>query len=235
MSDRIVYKLMSAAELQQMQRDGVFHGSPADIADGYIHLSCDNTPRLPQRWSSTSAGSTALCWPLWTCRRLEILCAGSPHAADSFFRTSMVSCRSKRWYRSQRWSEPLMGGSSCPLRAWLPCPRSTPRSCRNAKARAIRRALRGNGWVAPAGSPPGKVGAAAAVMGDIAHRGTNEPARQDARARLPSGWRRRGELWNRFSDSPSRTAVTLSLRDYQRCNAARPMVNAIGVAVCAGT
>jgi uncharacterized protein (DUF952 family) len=40
MSDRIVYKVMSAAELQQMRRDGVFRGSPADIADGYIHLSC---------------------------------------------------------------------------------------------------------------------------------------------------------------------------------------------------
>jgi uncharacterized protein (DUF952 family) len=40
MSDRIVYKVMSAAELEQMQRDGVFRGSPADIADGYIHLSC---------------------------------------------------------------------------------------------------------------------------------------------------------------------------------------------------
>ena len=40
MPDRIVYKVMSAAEAQQMQRDGVFHGSPADIADGYIHLSC---------------------------------------------------------------------------------------------------------------------------------------------------------------------------------------------------
>jgi uncharacterized protein (DUF952 family) len=39
MSDRIVYKVMSAAELIQMQRDGVFRGSPADIADGYIHLS----------------------------------------------------------------------------------------------------------------------------------------------------------------------------------------------------
>ncbi|MDB6083045.1 MAG: hypothetical protein JWN43_926, partial [Gammaproteobacteria bacterium] len=23
-----------------MRRDSVFHGSPADIADGYIHLSC---------------------------------------------------------------------------------------------------------------------------------------------------------------------------------------------------
>ena len=40
MPDRIVYKIMSAAELQQIQRDGVFHGSPVDIADGYIHLSC---------------------------------------------------------------------------------------------------------------------------------------------------------------------------------------------------
>jgi len=40
MLDRIVYKVLSVAELRQMQRDGVFHGSPADIADGYIHLSC---------------------------------------------------------------------------------------------------------------------------------------------------------------------------------------------------
>jgi uncharacterized protein (DUF952 family) len=40
MPDRIVYKIMSSAELQQMQRDGVFRGSPVDIADGYIHLSC---------------------------------------------------------------------------------------------------------------------------------------------------------------------------------------------------
>ena len=40
MFDRIVYKIMSVAEHKQMQRDGVFRGSTADIADGYIHLSC---------------------------------------------------------------------------------------------------------------------------------------------------------------------------------------------------
>src|SRR5580698_5298729 len=40
MLDRIVYKIMSAAELEQMQRDGEFRGSPADGRDGYIHLSC---------------------------------------------------------------------------------------------------------------------------------------------------------------------------------------------------
>jgi uncharacterized protein (DUF952 family) len=39
MSDRIVYKIMSAEELTRMRRDGVFAGSPVDIADGYIHLS----------------------------------------------------------------------------------------------------------------------------------------------------------------------------------------------------
>jgi uncharacterized protein (DUF952 family) len=39
MPDRIVYKIMSDTEHQQMQHDGVFRGSPADIADGYIHLS----------------------------------------------------------------------------------------------------------------------------------------------------------------------------------------------------
>jgi uncharacterized protein (DUF952 family) len=31
---------MSSTELEQMQRDGLFRGTPADIADGYIHLSC---------------------------------------------------------------------------------------------------------------------------------------------------------------------------------------------------
>ena len=39
MVDRIVYKIMSAAELTRMRDDGVFRGSSADIADGYIHLS----------------------------------------------------------------------------------------------------------------------------------------------------------------------------------------------------
>jgi uncharacterized protein (DUF952 family) len=40
MVDQIVYKIMSIAELERMRCDGVFQGSPADIADGYIHLSC---------------------------------------------------------------------------------------------------------------------------------------------------------------------------------------------------
>jgi uncharacterized protein (DUF952 family) len=39
MPDRIAYKIMLATEMQQMQRDGLFRGSPADVADGFIHLS----------------------------------------------------------------------------------------------------------------------------------------------------------------------------------------------------
>src|ERR1700761_8841911 len=31
---------MFDVELKQLERDGVFRGSPADVADGYIHLSC---------------------------------------------------------------------------------------------------------------------------------------------------------------------------------------------------
>jgi uncharacterized protein (DUF952 family) len=40
MLDRIVYKIMSAADLTELRRDGVFRGSAVDIADGFIHLSC---------------------------------------------------------------------------------------------------------------------------------------------------------------------------------------------------
>ena len=34
-----VYKIMTADEFGQLQRVGVFHGAPIDLADGYIHLS----------------------------------------------------------------------------------------------------------------------------------------------------------------------------------------------------
>jgi len=38
--DRIVYKIMSSPERQRTRDDGEFRGSPADVADRYIHLSC---------------------------------------------------------------------------------------------------------------------------------------------------------------------------------------------------
>jgi uncharacterized protein (DUF952 family) len=39
MSDRVAYKIMSANELEQLQRTDTFRGTSVDLADGYIHLS----------------------------------------------------------------------------------------------------------------------------------------------------------------------------------------------------
>lgn len=33
------YKILTANQWAQFQSDGVFHGAPVDLADGYIHLS----------------------------------------------------------------------------------------------------------------------------------------------------------------------------------------------------
>ena len=33
------YKILTADQWAQFQTDGVFHGAPVDLADGYIHLS----------------------------------------------------------------------------------------------------------------------------------------------------------------------------------------------------
>jgi uncharacterized protein (DUF952 family) len=36
------YKVLSADQWAQFQADGIFHGAPIDLADGYIHLSSAN-------------------------------------------------------------------------------------------------------------------------------------------------------------------------------------------------
>jgi uncharacterized protein (DUF952 family) len=33
------YKILTADQWAQFEADGVFHGAPVDVADGYIHLS----------------------------------------------------------------------------------------------------------------------------------------------------------------------------------------------------
>ncbi len=33
------YKILTAEQWAQFQAEGVFHGAPVDLADGYIHLS----------------------------------------------------------------------------------------------------------------------------------------------------------------------------------------------------
>jgi uncharacterized protein (DUF952 family) len=37
----IAYKVLTGAEMAAFQLDGVFLGSPADLADGFIHLSTE--------------------------------------------------------------------------------------------------------------------------------------------------------------------------------------------------
>ncbi len=39
MSEAIAYKVLTAEQLAQLERDGRFAGAPVDLADGYIHLS----------------------------------------------------------------------------------------------------------------------------------------------------------------------------------------------------
>jgi uncharacterized protein (DUF952 family) len=39
MTNRVAYKIFALAEFEAFRRDGVFVGSPADVADGFIHLS----------------------------------------------------------------------------------------------------------------------------------------------------------------------------------------------------
>ncbi|MCE2574460.1 DUF952 domain-containing protein [Komagataeibacter sp. FNDCR2] len=39
MTERIVYKILTAAEHEHFVRMGSFAGSPVDVADGFIHLS----------------------------------------------------------------------------------------------------------------------------------------------------------------------------------------------------
>jgi uncharacterized protein (DUF952 family) len=36
------YKVLTADQWAQFERDGIFHGAPVDLADGYIHLSTED-------------------------------------------------------------------------------------------------------------------------------------------------------------------------------------------------
>jgi len=38
--DRYIYKVLTGEQWRKFQQDAVFKGSPVDVADGFIHLSC---------------------------------------------------------------------------------------------------------------------------------------------------------------------------------------------------
>lgn len=36
------WKILTAEQKETLQSDGIFHGAPVDLADGYIHMSADD-------------------------------------------------------------------------------------------------------------------------------------------------------------------------------------------------
>jgi uncharacterized protein (DUF952 family) len=58
MAERIAYKVMTAAEFARMQREQMFHGSSADLADGFIHMS--TAAQLPVTLDKHFHGQTDL-------------------------------------------------------------------------------------------------------------------------------------------------------------------------------
>ena len=58
MADVIAYKILTTMQFSELQREEVFRGSPADRADGYIHLS--TAPQLSGTLEKHYAGQTGL-------------------------------------------------------------------------------------------------------------------------------------------------------------------------------
>lgn len=52
------FKILTAAQWAQFEADGIFHGAPVDIADGYIHLS--TAEQLQGTLDKHFAGQTGL-------------------------------------------------------------------------------------------------------------------------------------------------------------------------------
>jgi uncharacterized protein (DUF952 family) len=52
------YKILTAAQWVQFQANGIFHGAPIDLADGYIHLSAAD--QLQGTLDKHFAGQTGL-------------------------------------------------------------------------------------------------------------------------------------------------------------------------------
>lgn len=56
-----VIKLLRPEEWAQFEADGIFHGAPADLADGYIHLSTpDQVEATAAKWFAGVEGLVRL-------------------------------------------------------------------------------------------------------------------------------------------------------------------------------
>lgn len=54
----IAYKILTADQWAQFERDGVFTGAPVDVADGYIHMS--TAEQLEETLTKHFAGQSGL-------------------------------------------------------------------------------------------------------------------------------------------------------------------------------
>ncbi|MCU0728655.1 MAG: DUF952 domain-containing protein [Sphingopyxis sp.] len=52
------FKILTAQQWTEFARNGIFHGAPIDVADGYIHLS--TTDQLAETLARHFAGQTGL-------------------------------------------------------------------------------------------------------------------------------------------------------------------------------
>lgn len=57
----VAYKVLTAGQMAQLERDGIFRGAPVDLADGYIHLS--TAEQLAETIDKHFAGQEGL----WIC------------------------------------------------------------------------------------------------------------------------------------------------------------------------
>ena len=56
--ETVAYKVLTAAEMAMLEHEGSFVGSPADLADGFVHLS--TAEQLPGTLDRHYAGQTDL-------------------------------------------------------------------------------------------------------------------------------------------------------------------------------
>lgn len=111
--NRIAYKVLTADEASRMRHEGRFHGSPVDLADGFIHMS--TASQLPVTIKRHFAGQAGLMIAAVDLYGWATRCAGSRHAAASSSRISTASCRSRPWWHGVRSRGPGRGAETTRL------------------------------------------------------------------------------------------------------------------------
>jgi beta-hydroxylase len=108
---------MSSEELQQTQRNGVFHGSPVDRTDGYIHLSF--VSQVGATLDRHFGGVEDLILVAVDLTRLGDSLRWEPARGGELFPHICGHLPMEAVARSERWNEPQMERSDCRLNGTL--------------------------------------------------------------------------------------------------------------------